>query len=71
MDIFIFFCILIFVLSVVTLLIVLLAPTDDEKFQLDIDSYNWCCCKGDFVQKKECGGVCEICKHFVAVEDLK
>lgn len=71
MDIFILFCILIFVTAVVLLLIVLLTPTDDEKFQLDVDSHTWCYCKGDFVRSKECGGECETCKHFVTVDDLK
>ena len=45
--------------------------TDNKRFQSTCDCFTWCCCKGDFVLSKECGGECETCKYFVTVEDLK
>lgn len=41
------------------------------RFKCMINKSSWCCCKGDFVRSKECGGDCETCKHFVSLEDLK
>lgn len=43
----------------------------NKRWDRDIKNSTWCCCKGDFVLSKECGGECETCKHFVTVEDLK
>lgn len=42
-----------------------------KRSERDFNNSTWCCCKGDFVRSKECGGECETCKHFVTVEDLK
>ena len=42
-----------------------------KRWERDFKNSTWCCCKGDFVRSKECGGECETCKHFVTLEDLK
>lgn len=42
----------------------------NKRWERDFNK-TWCCCKGDFVRSKECGGECETCKHFVTVDDLK